>query len=378
MKKLIAIYRTVYLLPSEAFIPSQLSGFKRYTPEIWFRDAAQNTMSSLSTLNFESTCLTTGTGNFWRRLIFTLFGLTQVKQLPILIHAHFGPDAAMILPFAKRNNLPLVVTYHGFDAQQPRLVQLKSKKLSNILFIVREKALYRYASRIIAVSEYLKQRLIMRGCPEDKILVHYIGVDTSKFTLGTEKKIPNRLINISRHINLKGIDTILRAMPSMIAKHPNLHLIQIGAGPETLLLQQLAEQLGIADKVEWRGALAHHDVLAELQRASLYVHASRRDSNGFTEAFGIALIEAQACGLPVVATRSGGIPEAMLENETGWLFDENDYCELANQTNKLLADPKLLSVTGMQARQFVINHFDVRDCTAKLEIIYDEILTKTD
>lgn len=377
MKKLIAIYRTVYLLPSEAFIPSQLSGFRRYSPVVWYRDAARVNGNSLSPLSRATACVS-GSGSFFQRLMFTLFGHTRVKELPLLIHAHFGPDAAMILPFAKRNKLPLVVTYHGFDAQQHRWAQLKSRKLSNLLFLFREKALYRYASRIIAVSEYLKQCLILRGCPADKISVHYIGVDTSKFVLSTKPKIPNRLINISRHISLKGIDTILRAMPSLIAKYPDLHLIQIGAGPETIQLQQLTEQLGIADKVQWRGALAHHEVLEELQKASLYAHASRRDQTGFTEAFGIALIEAQACGLPVVATRSGGIPEAMLENETGLLFEENDHRTLAVQVEKLLADPDYLALTGKQARQFVISNFDVHDCSAKLESIYDEILASAD
>jgi glycosyltransferase involved in cell wall biosynthesis len=377
MKKLIAIYRTFYLPTSEAFIPSQLSGFQHYTPVVWYRDATRNSISSLSLLKIVSVCLS-GTGSLWRRLMFTLFGLTKVDQLPLLVHAHFGPDAAMILPFVKRNKLPLVVTFHGFDAQQPRWALLRSRKLSNLLFLIREKALYRYASKIIAVSEYLKQRLILKGCPPDKIIVHYIGTDTSKFTLGIESKVTNRLVNISRHINLKGIDTILRAMPTLIAKYPDLHLIQIGDGSETQALHQLAQELGISERVEWRGALPHHEVLAELRKASLYVHASRRISTGFTEAFGIVLIEAQACGLPVVATRSGGIPEAMMESKTGLLFEENDFSALATQVDKLLSNPDYLALTGMQARQFVINHFNVHDCSAKLEIIYDEILATRD
>jgi colanic acid/amylovoran biosynthesis glycosyltransferase len=372
MEKLIAIYRTVYLLPSEAFIPSQLSGFRRYKPIIWCRDIVQIS-NDLTQQLFEISCLTES-HNFWSRLLFTLFGVTKVQRLPLLVHAHFGPDAAMILPFAKRNNLPLVVTYHGFDAQQHRRNQFKSKKMSMLLFLLREKALYRYATKIIVVSEFLKQSLLLRGCPLDKICVHYIGVDTTKFNRINESKIPNRLINVSRHVGWKGIDTILRAMPSLIAKHPDLQLFQVGEGSQTLQLKQLTEELGIADNVQWLGALPHHEVLAELQKASLYIHASRYDLNGQTEAFGIALIEAQACGLPVVATRSGGIPEAMLENETGLLFEENDHETLSSQVHKFLSDTDKLFSASLRARQFVIENFDVRDCTEKLENIYDEIL----
>ncbi|MBD9358414.1 glycosyltransferase [Methylomonas albis] len=375
MEKLIAIYRTVYLLPSEAFIPSQLSGLRHYIPVIWYRDATTTNPASLT--GFNAVCLI-GATSFWKKVVFTLFGLAKLAQIPQLVHAHFGPDAAMILPFVKRNKLPLVVTYHGFDAQQSRGAMLCSRKLSNILFLFREKGLIRYASRIIVVSEFLKNCLINKGYPADKLLVHYIGVDTEKFVPGINAKVAYRLINISRHVNWKGVDTILRALPALIVKYPGLHLIQIGSGSETETLKRLADELGVSNHIEWLGALSHDKVLAELGKASLYIHASRQDSKGQTEAFGIALIEAQACGLPVVATRSGGIPEAIIENETGLLFEENDYMSLAFQVDELFSNPDDLVLKAKKARQFVVNKFDIINCSAKLENIYDEILTKSD
>ncbi len=370
MKKLIAIYRTAFLLPSEAFIPSQLSGFQRYYPVVWYRDTTQDVNA---TYDVQTVCLSKSS-RLWRRFLFTLFGLATVDDLPLLVHAHFGPDAAIILPFAKRNKIPLIVTFHGFDAQQSRWALFKSGKLSNILFLLREKALFRYASKIIAVSGFLKERLILRGYPEDKVIVHYIGVDTEKFNSTNGPKIPNRLINVSRHVKWKGIDTILRALPGLISKYPDLYLVQIGAGTETAELQRLAADLGVAKHVEWCGALPHNKVLSELNKSSVYVHASQQDVKGQTEAFGIALIEAQACGLPVVASRSGGIPEAMVEGETGLLFEEGDFSVLAVQVDKLLSDADYLATTSMNAREFVKENFDVKNCSGKLESIYDEAL----
>ncbi|WP_081607947.1 glycosyltransferase [Methylomonas sp. MK1] len=370
MKKLIVIYRTVFLLPSEAFIPSQLSGIYKFDFNIWFRDPFGDLMQNMADKSF---CVV-GKSSLIRRILFTIFGVAQIKQLPELIHAHFGPDAAMILPLAKRKKLPLVVTYHGFDAQQSRCSLLRSKKLSNLLYLLREKALFSYSSRILAVSEYLRQCLIKRGCPSEKLIVHYIGVDTEKFNVGFEPKLPNRIVNVSRHVEWKGVDTILRAMAILIKKYPDLQLVQIGSGSETKELLHLAEQLGVSRNIIWCGALPHESVLAELHRATLYVHASRKDSKGQTEAFGIALIEAQACGLPVLTTRSGGIPEAMVEYETGLMYEENDFNELALQVDKLLSSPETIVLMANNARNFVVNQFEVRSCSAKLEKIYEEVI----
>ncbi|WP_415879640.1 glycosyltransferase [Methylomonas sp. TEB] len=371
MKKLIAIYRTVFLVPSEAFIPSQLSAYKHYDRVIWCRDTVKNT----SLNGFENLkCINLGEGVLWKRILFTLFGLATVDEMPSLIHAHFGPDAAMILSFAKRRKLPLVVTFHGFDVQQSRWVQFKSGRVSNLLFLLREKELYRYASKVIAVSEYLKSRLIARGCPPDKISVEYIGVDISKFNVSSRDVVKNRLINVSRHVGWKGIDTIIRALSVLVVKHPELQLIQIGEGPETSRLMHLANELGISKHIEWRGAAPHDAVVKELSSAALYVHASRMDSSGQTEAFGIALIEAQACGLPVIATRSGGIAEALSERETGFLYDEDDYVSLADKIDQLLSSPVELELKCKKAREFVVNNFNILSCTAKLEETYDDLL----
>ncbi|WFP49540.1 glycosyltransferase [Methylomonas sp. EFPC3] len=369
MTKIVAVYRTAYPLPSEAFIPSQLLGLMRYQPLVWCRDfhGSDNPQIKVKSVFADKPA------SVWRKVLFTFFGIAGFKDDVQLVHAHFGPDAAMILPLVKRSNLPLVVTFHGFDAQQSRWSMLKSKTISNWLFLLREKMIYRYASRIIAVSAYLRECLIRRGCPPDKLIVHYIGVDTSRFKVDSAARIPKRLVNVSRHVDWKGIDTILLALPQLIVQYPDLVLVQIGSGPDTRRLQQLAVELGVSEHVHWRGALPHEQVLAELRQASVYVHAARTDEKGQTEAFGIALIEAQACGVPVVATRSGGIPEAMLENHTGLLFEENDHAALAAQLDSLLSDGARLDFLANNAREFVVSRFDINVQSAKLENIYDEI-----
>lgn len=280
----------------------------------------------------------------------------------------------MVLPLARRKRIPLVVTFHGFDAQRSRMALLLEFKPSNLLFLVRERQLYRYAARVIAVSEYLKGCLIRRGCPADKINVHYIGVDTRKFVPDQKRRTPFRIVNVSRHIPLKGIDTILRALSLIAGRFPDAKLIQVGAGSESASLANLAKSLGVADRVTWLGQQPNDRVLEAMQSASLYVQASRRDEAGQTEAFGIALLEAQACGLPVIATNSGGMPEAMVDGVTGLLFEENDHRGLADRLCELLANPETVREMGQRGREMVVERFDILARTAVLEQIYDEVL----
>lgn len=373
-KQRVAIYRTVYPLASEAFIPCQVSALTRFVPVVWARDV-------VAVLRGDQLVQSLAPGARWlTRPVFTMIGWMKPsvwrRDPPALLHAHFGPDAAVLLPFAMRQRIPLIVTFHGFDAQQSRRCLLRSMRLSNILFLMREQKLYHYASRVLVVSKYLKSRLVQNGCPVEKIIVHYIGVDTTKYIPDEARRVPFRLVNVSRHVPWKGIDTILRALPRVLAEFPDAELLQIGSGPETEALKALAKKLGVWDKVKMLGAQPNDRVLKEIQSASLYVQGSRLDDAGQTEAFGIALLEAQACGIPVIATNSGGIPEAMIDGETGLLFAENDHEALSHNIVRLFARTDKLRSMGRRARSMVVDRFDLRAQTAVLEQIYDQVLER--
>ncbi|NJA05743.1 glycosyltransferase [Methylococcaceae bacterium WWC4] len=373
MKPFVAIYRTVYFLSSEAFIPSQMLALKQYRCALWCRDLILGANYGFNGFNVENIRAFSG---FFGKLAVTAFGCLRVRDTPLLIHAHFGPDAAMIMPFAKRNNIPLIVTMHGIDVQQSRWRQVLSGKLSNWLFLLREKSLYDYASKVVVVSEYLKIRLLSRGCPAEKIEVIYIGTDIQKFNIGRHQRFRFRLVNVSRHVDWKGIDTILKALSILVREFPAVQLIQIGSGSETEKLKSLARELNVERHVEWRGSLCHQEVVLEMQRAELYVHAARYDKNGQTEAFGISLIEAQACGLPVVSTNSGGIAEAVSFDCRDFLVEENDYIDLANKVRIMLLDSKKTNFIGLSARSFVCDYYDINKCTLGVERLYNEVLGK--
>lgn len=368
MVKIVLVFRMVLPFKSEVFILEQAGNLLSYHADFFCRDLIEP---------FRDEVCFIPANHKRARYNFTVFRKSRLFERFIviknasIIHAHFLPDAVMILPIAKKLGLPLIATSHGFDSQMSRRSQFKTLKPTNLQFLLHEQALYRDATAFIAVSNYMRGRMIERGIAPEKIYTHYIGVDTNKFNVSDiEGKF---ILNVSRHVKVKGLDILLRAF----AKTPAAwQLVQIGAGPETEALQQLAKELNIQDRIQWLGAQAHFEVIPLMRDCAAYVQTSMPDENGQTEAFGIVLLEAAASGVPVLASRSGGMPEAMLEGETGYLFEPGNSAELAEKLNTLLAlDTNSRRAIGRAGRSFA-ETLDIRKQAIKLEEIYDEAISK--
>lgn len=368
-RKSVGIFRNTALYPSEVFISEQLNAMRDYRPVLLCRNMVGKP-------NVERILNLSDSG----RAEFIKFSLlrtaplfeSRIRNAGLgLIHAHFLPDAVLISKIAKNLNLPLVATSHGFDTQMSRWSQFKTKKPSNLQFLLHEHELYADAAAFIAVSNFMRDKMIARGVPSPKIITHYIGVDTKKFTPSPQNS--GYVLNVSRHVSWKGVDVVLKAF-SLLPKSLGLKLIQVGGGSETPQLHQLATELGISDRVEWRGVQPHSVVRKLMQACSCYVQASMPDRNGQTEAFGMVLLEAAASGVPVIASDSGGMPEAMVENETGYLFQPGNYEELAEKIGFVMGNTfDWRKNMGRAGRNFAISR-DLHSQTKLLENIYDRIL----
>lgn len=375
--KKIGIFRTTYLLRSESFIREQAAAYSRYQPIFFGRDS-----SDLSETEKKGSVFLRAAGEHsWASTAFTLTRQSAKLKAAIcshglsLIHAHFGPDGAMILPLARECGIPLIVTFHGFDAQMKRSALICSGKPTNYQYLLHENELVRDACCFIAVSKFIRDVLIRRGYPKEKIIVHYIGVDTEKFQPMEMNGREKWILNVSRHVSFKGVDTLLRACARVLASHADWKLVQVGAGSETDNLIRLSAELGISQQVIWAGAQSHSQVRNLMTRASIYVQASNTDAAGQTEAFGIVLLEAAASGLPIIATRSGGMPEAVLDGRSGYLFPERDSAALAKLLERLIGSETARELVGRAARVQALN-FDIHGQTKKLESIYDAILNE--
>lgn len=362
----IGIYRTAFPLPSEAFIVEQAAALQRYSPVMLTR-------TRHATARLETVALSDRRFGHVRGKAFALTRSARVfGELPSvqLIHAHFGPDGVYAQSLARALGIPYLVTFHGFDATMTRAALWRTRKLYVAQFLLRERQLQRSAAAFIAISSFIRDKLVGRGYPADKIIQHYIGVDIEKFQRGTRAASPYVLC-VARAVEKKGVATVVRAFARVAAKYPAVRLVHVGEGPLLGELRTLVHQLGLADRVELRGAVEHTAVRELMRAASVFALASCTAADGDAEGLGIVFNEASACGVPVVATMHGGIPEAVIHGETGLLSPERDDAAMAQHLDAVLGDAALAARLGARGREYVCDRFDVRKQTAKLEEVYD-------
>lgn len=216
----------------------------------------------------------------------------------------------------------------------------------------------RYTDLVLSLSEFSRKDISRAyGVPSSKITVTYAGVDSSFLDLGLARTRreddPFSLLYCGR-LNgpreQKGIDVLVTALP-MVVRHHDVVLSIVGAGPRLEQYRALAEELNVSSHVKFLGFVEHERMPAYYAEADLFVLPSRRES------FGLVLAEAMACGLPVVATTAGAIPEVVEDRGTGVLVPPDDPDALAEAITSLLSDPPKMKVMGTKGKARVEKHF---------------------
>ncbi len=370
--KEIGIYVRAFPRISEAFIVEQAHGMMRYEPTFISSTLLRKTP-------FKNVSLSCNDLFGINQLIHSitrspnLFKQSEYLSKLSLIHAHFGIDGVYAMALAEKLKIPFLVTFHGYDITVSRTAIWRTGKLFYYQLIFNEKELKRKASAFIAVSNFIRTKLLEKGYPEEKIVQHYIGVNTTKFCPSSNKSDRRYILCVGRHTPKKGIDTLLHAFARIARKYPSVSLIQVGTGPMTAGLNALAKVLGINNRVSFLGAQPHETVLNLMRGAEVFALPSQTAKNGDSEALGIVFNEASACGVPIISTWHGGIPEAVLDGETGFLVPEKDDAALAEKLDTLLSDRALGKKMGQQGREFVCDVFNISKQAIKLEAIYDSL-----
>ena len=269
---------------------------------------------------------------------------------PIAVLAEYGPLGVNILPACERSQIPLVVFFHGFDAYQ----QATLKSYANGY-----KKLFSKAAALVVPSNSMRQQLIGLGAPESLIVVNPYGVDPSIFVEckpGLNKPL---FLSVGRFVGKKAPDLTIQAFHLVHKLVPSSRLVMIGAGPLLGPCKSLAESLGLAHVVLFRGACSHSEVQVEMMKTRAVVQHSIRCPSGDQEGTPVALIEAQMSGLPVVATRHAGIPDAVIHGVTGWLVDEGDIHGMAKAMIHLASEPMAAAQLGAAARSHALSSYSI-------------------
>jgi glycosyltransferase involved in cell wall biosynthesis len=292
-----------------------------------------------------------------------------------LLHAHFGVDGLYALPFALRHRLPLITTFWGFDATMSRRKLLLSGKPAWIRYGLFADRLRRRGTLFIAVSEFLRSRLIQSGFPPDRTIVHYNGVDLTAFSPAEHDSNDPTLLSVGRLVEKKGIEYLIKAFALVAAELPEARLEIAGEGPLRRSLERLTADSGLSARITFHGSLSHRAVASLMQNASIICQPSVTAANGDSEGLPTVVLEAAATAKPLVGTRHSGIPEIIVDGKTGFLVAEREVEALADRLLSLLRNAELRREMGEAGRKRIEEKFDMSKQAKRLEEIYSETIS---
>jgi len=279
------------------------------------------------------------------------FALEMREEGVTHVHAHFATHATVCALIVHRlTGIPYSFTAHGSDLHVDR--RMLCRKLEAAAFAV-------------TVSEY-NRRLIQEECGERlgrKVEVVYLGVDTQLFSPPAASRSRAEgftVVCVARFEEVKGHVYLLEACRMLRDRGVSLRCELVGDGPWRRRIERAIRDLGLEDCVTLYGAQSRSQVVERLGRASAFVLATAPTTDGKREGLPVVLMEAMACGLPVIAAAVSGIPELVIEGHTGLLVPPRDARAVADALQRLEADAALRARLGEAGRQRVVEHFDLR------------------
>lgn len=301
--------------------------------------------------------------------LYRLSALCSQAHSYDVLHAHFGPVGNRFR-FAKELwNVPFIVTFHGYDfCSVPRK---EGKDVYARLFEAVDAATVN--------CEYARQRVKELGCPSDKIHTLHVGLELQDFPF-RERISPQggqvRILTLGRLVEKKGIECSMRAVSRLRSRHPRIRYDIIGDGPLRPKLEELIVRLGAGDYIFLHGAQNGDYVRRVMSESHLFILSSVTASDGDQEGTPVSLMEAQASGLPVLSTWHSGIPEVVLDGESGFLVPERDVEALSERLDYLLLNPESWQGLGLRGRRHVEDQYNIKRLNSHLVELYKEVRRK--
>jgi glycosyltransferase involved in cell wall biosynthesis len=280
-----------------------------------------------------------------------------------VVLAEYGTAGSFIAPVCKSLDIPLLVHFHGFDASRTDILN-NFKKGYQLMFS--------YATKIIVVSTAMKQALVGQGCPETKLLINTYGPHPDYLNIKPNLE-SNYIISVGRHTYKKAPYLTILAFHKVLKKQPHLKLKMIGGGELFDVSKNLVKSLGLENNIILLGGLERKEIIKHLQSVFLFVQHSIVAYNGDSEGTPVGIIEAMAAGLPVVSTRHAGIPDVVIENETGFLVDENDINQMASYILKITGNRELAKCLGRKGKARILSEFTLQKHIATIDRLIQEV-----
>lgn len=308
-------------------------------------------------------------------IVPSLFGTIIQEEKPDIIHTHqypvFFSDVAAATSWLR--NIPLLLHVHVVSEAKSTL----SGFISDIYYSTLGLRTLQTADTVVVPSLAYKTKLLKMHVKPEKIQVIPYGIDTKKFQNNIKGEAfktrynchgSKVILSVGRLNYQKGFQYLIKAMPAVLKQIPNVKLIIVGEGEQLSYLRQLSKSFGVSESVIFTGAIDQAEIPNTYSAADVFVLPS------LFESFGIALIEAQAAGKPVIGTRTGGAQEALVDGDTGFLVEPGDPKQLEAAIVRVLSDYNWAHKMGEKGKKFVEARFGIQTIVSSVTELYEKLV----
>jgi glycosyltransferase involved in cell wall biosynthesis len=280
----------------------------------------------------------------------------QKNNIDVVL-AEYGPTGVALMEACHRASVPLVTHFHGFDASMKTVLKKYAQGYD---------ALFKRVAAVVGVSMEMKKDLLALGAQAKKLTINPYGVDATFFAESNPETAPPHFISVGRFVDKKSPETVIRAFNEVIRSFPAARLTMIGDGVLKKTTQQLAHDMGLEEWISFPGQLPHDQVAQAMRQARCFVQHSVTPASGDKEGTPNSVLEASASGLPVVATRHAGIADAVINETTGLLCEENDMNAMAEHMIRMAENPQEAKLFGKAGRKHMERNYNM---TKRLNIL---------
>jgi phosphatidylinositol alpha-1,6-mannosyltransferase len=279
------------------------------------------------------------------------------EERGVVVATKWSPEGhAYLMPGTSRR-MPMVLMGYGREFRPERHRRMRG---------LAQRMIIRAAAGAIAISRYTKRQMVDAGIPEGRVRVVPPAIDPAELLpppdagrAAGELGWPAgpTLLTVARLVRRKGVDTVIEALPRIVAAVPDVQYVVVGDGPEKARLADLSRELGVESRVHFVGAINDRQKAACFHLCDVFAMPSRDIPSEPPEGFGIVYLEANACGKPVIAARTGGVEDAVEHEGSGLLVEPDSPTEVAEAAVQLLREPEAAQTMGARGKARVLERF---------------------
>jgi glycosyltransferase involved in cell wall biosynthesis len=279
-----------------------------------------------------------------------------------ILHRHFATNS-IVYYLAKKMQLPYTVTTHAWDI-------FANERYEHMDVVLRN------AAKVITISDFNREYLVKNvGLNKEKIKVVRMGIDPARFTSPKSDGNLTKILSVGRLIEKKGFEYAIDAVDHLVKKYPDIEYTIVGSGPLEPDLRARIKRYGLENKIRIISGISNDALLEEYRKASLFIIPCIQAKDGDMDGIPVVLMEAMAMGKVVISTSISGIPELIEDKISGLLVKPNDPKGLSNAVCEVLAEKVDVDQLGKEARNKVIEKFNLNNQVSSMSKIFEDVLS---